>query len=242
MKRTLSKFYILTLISNSYRKQTPPTEIIFQILLRLLLLYRDFYELDPYYEQWINVGGLPVIASAKVNPYALKEAAWLIEKMIGHRPDVLRAMVGNKARFSVIPYTEVITEIPEYRYVGTPDFVVFYIRGGGGSEGATVTSSEENILAYLGKGSPEYSVLIHEFAHGIHLLGLNTLDPTFDERLQIAYEAAMKKGLWQGTYAASNRREYWAEGTHAWLHPNSPGSFSSLRSNPSQDAAGVEEV
>ena len=189
---------------------------------------RDFYELDPYYEQWINVGGLPVIASAKVNPYALKEAAWLIEKMVGHRPDVLRAMVKNKARLSVIPYTEVITEIPEYRYVGTPDFVVFYIRGGGGSEGATITSSEENILAYPGKGSQEYNVLIHEFAHGIHLLGLNTLDPTFDERLRITYEAAMKKGLWQGTYAASNRREYWAESTQAWFHPNSPGSFSSL--------------
>lgn len=188
----------------------------------------DFYELDPFYEQWINVGGLPVITSTKVNPYALKEAAWIIEKMIGHRPDVLRAMVENKARFSVIPYTKVITEIPEYRYVGIPDFIVFYIRGGGGSEGATITSSEENILAYPGKGSPEYNVLIHEFAHGIHLLGLNTLDPTFDERLQMTYEAAMKKGLWQGTYASSNRREYWAESTQAWFHHNSPGSFSSL--------------
>ena len=95
-------------------------------------------------------------------------------------------------------------------------------------KGATVTSSEENILAYPGKGSPEYNVLIHEFAHGIHLLGLNTLDPTFDERLQITYEAAMKKGLWQGTYASSNRREYWAESTQTWFHPNSPGSFRSL--------------
>ena len=197
----------------------PPTAVV-----------REFFELDLYYEQWINVEGLPVIASAKVNPYALKEAAWLIKKTIGHRPDVLRAMVKNKARLSVIPYTEVITEIPEYRYVGIPDFVVFYIRGGGGSEGATVTSSEENILAYPGEASQEYNVLIHEFAHGIHLLGLNTLDPTFDERLRITYEAAMKKGLWQGTYASSNRREYWAESTQAWFHPNSPGSFSSLDS------------
>ena len=184
---------------------------------------RDFYELDPYYEQWINVGGLPVIASAKVNPYALKEAAWIIEKMIGHRPDVLRAMVGNKARFSVIPYTEIITEIPEYHINPTPDFLVYRYRGGGGSEGATVTSSEENILSYPGGGT--YNVLIHEFAHGIHILGLNTLDPTFEERLRIAYEAAMKKGLWQGTYASRDIREYWAEATQAWFHHNAPGSF-----------------
>ena len=47
---------------------------------------REFFELDPYYEQWINVRGLPIIAPAKVNPYAVKEAAWVIEKMIGHRP------------------------------------------------------------------------------------------------------------------------------------------------------------
>ena len=186
---------------------------------------QDFYQLDPYYEQWINVGGLPVIASAKVNPYALKEAAWLIEKMIGHRPDVLRAMVENKARFSVIPYTEMITEIPEYHINPTPDFLVYRYRGGGGSEGATVTSSEENILAYPGEASQEYNVLIHEFAHGIHLLGLNTLDPTFEERLQTTYEAAMKKGLWQGTYASRDIREYWAEATQAWFHHNAPGSF-----------------
>ena len=139
---------------------------------------RDFFELDPFYEQWINVGGLPVLTSAKVNPYALKEAAWLIEKMIGHRPDVLRAMVGNKARFSVIAHTEIITEIPEYRSDPRPDFFVFRERGWGGSEGTTVTSAEENILVYPGSarpGSKVYNVLIHEFAHGIHLLGLNTL-------------------------------------------------------------------
>ena len=35
----------------------------------------------------------------------------------------------------------------------------------------------------------------------------------------------MQKGLWQGTYAASDRREYWAEASHAWFHPNGAGSF-----------------
>ena len=196
----------------------PPTAVV-----------REFFELDLYYEQWINVGGLPVIASAKVNPYALKEAAWLIERMIGHRPDVLRAMVKNKARLSVIPYTEVITEIPEYRSYPTPDFLAFGVRGAGGSEGATVSASEESILDYPGetetfnRGS---SILIHEFGHAIHLLGFNIVDPTFDERLRMTYEAAMQKGLWQGTYASVDRREYWAEGTMAWFYPNgSAGSF-----------------
>ena len=29
----------------------------------------------------------------------------------------------------------------------------------------------------------------------------------------------MANGLWQGTYASSDRREYWAEGTQAWFYP-----------------------
>ena len=189
-------------------------------------IVREFFELDPFYEQWIDVGGLPVIASAKVNPYAVKEAAWLITKMIGHRPEVLRSMVENKARFAVIAHTEIITEIPEYRSDAPPDFLVSWGRGAGGTEGATVTSSEENLLNYPGESyGGRYNVLIHELAHGIHLLGLNTLDPTFDDRLRITYEAAIKKGLWQGTYASSDRKEYWAEGTQAWFHPNGAGSF-----------------
>ena len=187
---------------------------------------RNFFQLDPFYEQWINVGGLPVIASAKVNPYALKEAAWLIRKMIGHRPDVLRAMAGNKTRFSVIAHTEIITEIPEYRNDAPPDFLIYRERGWGGSRQATVSSSEEDILNYQGSRTRgRYNVLIHEVAHGIHKLGFNTVDPTFDERLRYTYEAAMKKGLWNGTYASSDRKEYWAEGTQAWFHPNGGGSF-----------------
>ena len=78
-------------------------------------IVQDYFQLDPFYEQWVDVEGFPILASAKVNPYALKEAAWLIRQMIGHRTDILQAMVEEKARFAVIAHTEIITEIPEYR-------------------------------------------------------------------------------------------------------------------------------
>ena len=200
---------------------------------------RAFFDLDPFYEQWINVEGLPVIASAKVNPYALKETAWVILKMIGHRPDVLRAMVLKKVRFAVIGHTELLAEIPAYNHI-RDDFVAYRVRGSGGTGvpellgRPTTTASEEGILAYRGENTrfrdPSgdiivYNALIHEFAHAIHLFGLNTLDPTFEERLQIAYEAAMKKGLWRGTYASSDIREYWAESSLAWFYPKGSGSF-----------------
>ncbi len=187
---------------------------------------RAYFNLDPYYEQWIDVKGFPVLASGKVNPYAVKEAAWQIRQMIGHRPDILQAMVQNKARFSIIPHTEIITDIPEYSSDPRPDFLIFRERGWGGSEGATVTASEEGILHYSGSYGTGYNVLIHEFAHGIHLLGLNTFDPTFEERLNTTYKTAMQRGLWSGTYASSDMREYWAEGTMGWFLLNGRGSFS----------------
>ena len=183
---------------------------------------RDAFELDPFYQQWIDVGGFPVVASEKVNPYALKEAAWLIWQMIGHRPDVLQALVQNRVRFSVIGYTELKAEIPEYRHYGG-GFLANINRGTFGRP--AVSSSEENILHYPGGGG-SYNVLIHEFAHAIHLSGLNIVDPTFDNRLKNAYDTAMANGLWQGTYASSDRREYWAEATQGWFHPKGGGSFS----------------
>ena len=181
---------------------------------------RQAFELDPFYQQWIDVEGLPVVASEKVNPYALKEAAWLIRQMIGHRPEVLQVLVLPKMRFTVIGYTELLTDIPEYHDQG-PDFLTYRYRGIGGSGLSgrpAVSSSEENVLHYPGINS-SYNILIHEFAHVVHKFGLKVVDPTFDSRLEIAYNTAMKKELWQGTYASSDRGEYWAEGTRFWFNP-----------------------
>ena len=183
-------------------------------------IVRQAFELDPFYQQWVAVEGLPVVASEKVNPYALKEAAWLIRQMIGHRPEILHVLVQKRVRFVVIGHTEITTDIPEYSDQG-PDFLAYRFRGlgGGGLSGhIAVSSSEENLLHYPGGGS--HSIMIHEWAHAIHRFGLNTVDPTFDNRLQIAYAAAIEKGLWQGTYASSDRGEYWAVGTRAWFYPN----------------------
>lgn len=62
------------------------------------------FGLDLFYQQWIDMGGMPVLASAKVNPYAVKEAAYLIKQMIGHRQDILQAMAENGVRVSVMAF------------------------------------------------------------------------------------------------------------------------------------------
>ena len=73
---------------------------------------QESFELPSFYQQWIDVGGFPVVASEKVNPHAVQEAAWLIQHLIGHRPDLLQALAKNNVRFSVMAYDEMTTEIP----------------------------------------------------------------------------------------------------------------------------------
>ena len=88
------------------------------------------FKLDTlFYEQWIDVHGFPVLASKKVSPYAVKEAVYLIHKMIGHRLDILKMFAQNKERFSIIGYNETTTQIPEYSYLQPTFYVDIRTRG-----------------------------------------------------------------------------------------------------------------
>lgn len=182
---------------------------------------RRTFNLDPFYEQWIDVEGLPVVASSKVNPYAVKEAAWLIRQMIGHRQDVLHALAKNNVRFAVMAYNELTTQIPEHSDL-QPDYYWDRRARGLGSTPArpAVSCGEENLLNYQGDPYSTENILVHEFAHAIHQMGLNTVDSSFDDRLKVLYDAAVEKGLWKDTYAITNRAEYWAEGTQSWFDTN----------------------
>ena len=179
------------------------------------------FNLDPFYEQWIDVEGLPVVASAKVNPYAVKEAAYLICQVIGHRPVVLQALAQNNVRFVVMAYNELTTQIPEHSDL-QPDYYWDRRARGLGSTPArpAVSCGEENLLNYQGDPYSTENILVHEFAHAIHQMGLSTVDPSFDDRLEVMFDAAIEKGLWKDTYAITNKAEYWAEGTQSWFDTN----------------------
>ena len=175
---------------------------------------RAFFDLDPFYQQWINVGGFPVLASEKVSPYAVKEAAWLIKQMMGHRSDILKAMAGDQQRFTIIAHNEMTSDIPELGKHLAPHFF-FNVRNRGGACWylcKTTFGPEEQAL----HGN---DIILHEMAHSIHAVALNQqIDPTFDNRLKTLYSAAIEKGLYLGTYASTNRDEYWAEGVGSWFH------------------------
>ncbi len=185
-----------------------------------------------FYTQIERLRGFPIVASAKVNPYALKEAAHICDLMLRNRPDVLEAMVKSGARLCIMAHDEYTTDLPEFVRLGTrpmegfeefsgKDYWDTRARGTGGSlVDPYCTCAEENVLGYPGDPYEKENILIHEFAHNIHLRGLVNVDPTFDRRLKETYDAAMKAGLWKGKYASVNHHEYFAEGVQSWFDNN----------------------
>lgn len=178
-------------------------------------------KLDAVYTKHISASGYPIVATEKVNDYALKEAAYLVNMMLAKRPDVREAMIGSGSRLIVMAHNEFTTDVPEHSKLKPKDFWDARARGLGGSQTDPVCScGEENLLCYPGDPYSTENILIHEFAHNIHLRGMVRVDPTFDDRVKKAYDDAMKAGLWKGKYASTNHHEYFAEGVQSWFDNN----------------------
>jgi hypothetical protein len=174
-----------------------------------------------FYTQSVSASGFPIVASAKVNPYALKEAAFLVDMMLARRPDVRAAMIQSGARMCIMAHDEYTTDLPEWSHLTPKDYRDARARGMGGSETDPYCSvAEENVLGFSGDPYSAECILIHEFAHNIHLRGMLNVDPTFDTRLKATYARAMKAGLWKGKYASVNHHEYFAEGVQSWFDNN----------------------
>ena len=180
-------------------------------------------KLDSFYKKYIHASGYPIVSSGAVNDYALKEAAFLVDMMLKKRPDIRQAMIDSGSRMIVMGHNEFTSQIPEYKHLRPKDFWDARARGLGGSRDDAVCScAEENVLAFRGDPYSTENILIHEFAHNIHLRGLVNLDPTFDDRLRKCYDDAMKNDLWQSKYASTNHAEYFAEGVQSWFNNNRP--------------------
>lgn len=177
--------------------------------------------LPEFYKKYINAHGYPIVSSGRVNDFALKEAAYLVDVMLSNRPDVRKAMIDSGSRLVVEAYDEFSTDIPEYAHMKPKDFWDARARGFGGSQTDPVCScGEENLLCYPGDPYSTECILIHEFAHNIHLRGMIRVDPKFDDRVKSAYDEAMQKKLWAGKYASVNHHEYFAEGVQSWFNNN----------------------
>jgi len=178
-------------------------------------------KVDPFHKKYVSANGYSIVASGTVNDFALKEAAYLVNLMLAKRPDVREAMIKSGSRLCIIAHNEFTTDVPEFAWLKPKDYWDARARGTGGSQTDPYCScGEENLLCYPGDPYSTENILIHEFAHNIHLRGMVNVDPTFDRRLKETYDRAMTAGLWKGKYAATNHHEYFAEGVQSWFDNN----------------------
>ncbi|HEV8606651.1 MAG TPA: hypothetical protein VGQ99_14850 [Tepidisphaeraceae bacterium] len=161
-----------------------------------------------FYKKYIDVNGMPVLASAEVDDLALQRTYDIVTHLLAGRPDVLRKMVTGGTRLIIIGKDQVYTDMPEYRNHPNPAYQNERVRGTGGFN---VTSfGEENLLNLPLDRYDDESIGVHEFCHTIDA-ALTRIDPAWRGRLRETYQNAMSQGLWKNAYTSSNPAEYWAE-------------------------------
>ena len=169
---------------------------------------RDKEAAHAFYKKYIDVKGLPVVASVDVADEALQRTYYLVTHLLAGRPDILETMVKNGTRLIIIGKDQVYTDMPEYRNNPNPAYQNERVRGTGGFD---ITSfGEENLLNLAGDRYDDESIGLHEFCHTVDA-AMSRIDSTWRQRLRETYQNAVAKGRWKNAYTGSNAGEYWAE-------------------------------
>lgn len=187
----------------------------------------DSLNLDPFYKKYLDAGGIPVISSNNVPDEALIEVMETVNWMLQDMPEVRNKIISYNGRVGIMSEDEVTTDIPEHAFLANDTLINWdeRARGLGGTVAVPITTcAEENVLCYDIDPYQNEDILIHEFAHAIHLMGLQHVYSDFNDLLTLAYITALAEGKWENTYAATNIEEYWAEGVQNWFNCNAESS------------------
>ena len=180
--------------------------------------------LDKFYKKYVDVNGIPIVTSWRVPDSCIVAAHHTLYAMTSMlKPEVLEAMKKHGTRVAIMARYEGETDIPEHHFMINDTTVNMDVRARG-MEGTmevpVTTCAEENILAYQIDKYHAEDILIHEFAHSIHLIGIYQVDPTINEKLDSLLDKAKARGIYANTYRLDNGMEYFAEAVQDWFNVN----------------------
>jgi hypothetical protein len=200
-----------------------------------------------FYGKRLRYAGIDIKSHDSTDDRALTAARERLEQMLRSNPSVSANLAAAGAALHIIGADQVPSDLPENRHLkGRPYEGTLTIdertRGTGG--GLAASCGEENLLKFARDRYEGRDVCVHEFAHTIYNVGI---DEATRALFAARYSAATARGLWSGTYAATNPDEFFAElsmwyfGTHgdpgvlrrvergsAWLAAYDPESFTLL--------------
>lgn len=184
----------------------------------------DSLQLDKFYTKYVDVNGLPLISSWRVPDSAFTAAHRTLYAMTSMlAPEVLQAMKQAGARIAIMGRYEGTTDLPEHRYLVNDTALNWDLRArglGGTLEEPLTSCAEENVLAYQIDKYHAEDILVHEFAHAIHCIGIIQVDTTFNQRLESLYQQAKDCGILDNTYRITDKEEYFAEAVQDWFNVN----------------------
>ena len=183
--------------------------------------------LEPFYQKYLDAGGIPVVSSSDVSDETLVRVAATLDEMLVQRPEMREAIVASGARIAVLAADEPATSLPEYRYRARedPDWTTFdgramsTMRGLGPTRWVPVTVIGEELVLCHPDQSYRQDSLVHEVGHLVLNLGVEAPTGTggFRQQLGLLLGQALQQGLWVNTYSATNADEYWAVAVQAWF-------------------------
>lgn len=232
-------FHSISIINNK-RKHMKPQIILLSACLSLSLLQPAYgqnegktvtpvptsLQIDSFYKKYVDANGIPVVASENVSDEALFMASEIVTGMLSKRKDVADYMKQKGCKVMIIGEKEEVLDLPEYRWLGkTEEERIFWnkrARGFGGSPEHDLSAScgEENLICLPSDRYVGENILIHEFAHIIHTVGIVGINPSFNDELTALMNKAKEKGLWEKTYALENKEEYFAETVQSFFNCN----------------------
>ncbi|KAK7090816.1 uncharacterized protein [Littorina saxatilis] len=175
--------------------------------------------LSRFYQKYTEAYGIPVLGSSRVSDNAMKRACYVLRFLFADHSRVRQSYYARSGRVAVIGANERTTDIPEHSWLG--DSWNQRARGLGATDGAPVsTCGEENILCFRSDRWHDEDIMIHEFAHGVHLLGAKYAIGNWQSRLQSLYRSAKYSSKWANTYSMSTQDEYFAEGAQSFFDCN----------------------
>jgi hypothetical protein len=180
-----------------------------------------------FYAKELDYEGIPIKAAAVVADAALFAARERLTRLLQNLPDARRNLHAAGAELHIIGKDQVTSDLPEHEHLkGKPfDGSLTVDQRTRGLGGRLTSCGEENLLKLPGDRYAGRDICIHEFAHCLQDLGLSD---DVRQKIREQYHRSLDKGLWKGSYAATNVSEFFAEltmwyfGTHGDLHMTGP--------------------
>ena len=217
--------------------------------------------LDPFYTQYRDAVGIPIVASDRTDPAALAVAQGLVEEMLAPRPDLAAWLAANGYRVAIMAQEEGTTDLPEQAHwtkpapddprltrcerklyderIGRLSDAEYWNARARGMAGPLTSGAEEDLLGLRASRYWGETIFVHEFAHNI-LAAIRAVDEPLLTRIDAAYAAARAEGRWRDEYALTSLDEYWAEGTQFWFESNRLAVMDGVRVLDADDLAAYD--